>query len=69
MGIEHVNPPVEDFLVWRDLRVFDGKKVPSLFSFFDQHQICSLSTSSLNAVCSLAYYHLISRDSLVLVVH
>ena len=24
-GIVHENPPVEDFLVWRDLRVFDGK--------------------------------------------
>jgi len=22
-GVEHENPPVEDFLVWRDLRVFD----------------------------------------------
>ena len=21
----HENPPVEDFLIWRDLRVFDGK--------------------------------------------
>ena len=21
----HENPPVEDFLLWRDLRVFDGK--------------------------------------------
>ena len=27
---EEQNPPVEDFLVWRDLRVFDGK-VPSPF--------------------------------------
>ena len=25
MGVDHVNPPVEDFLIWRDLRVFDGK--------------------------------------------
>lgn len=24
-GVVHKNPPVEDFLVWRDLRVFDGK--------------------------------------------
>lgn len=24
-GVEHEDPPVEDFLVWRDLRVFDGK--------------------------------------------
>jgi hypothetical protein len=23
--VVHENPPVEDFLVWRDLRVFDGK--------------------------------------------
>lgn len=29
-GVVHENPPVEDFLVWRDLRVFDGK-VPSPF--------------------------------------
>ena len=29
-GVEHANPPVEDFLIWRDLRVFDGK-VPSPF--------------------------------------
>ena len=28
-GVPHENPPVEDFLVWRDLRIFDGK-VPSL---------------------------------------
>ena len=30
-GVVHENPPVEDFLVWRDLRVFDGK-LPSPFS-------------------------------------
>jgi hypothetical protein len=30
---EHENPPVEDFLVWRDLRVFDGE-VGSLLLFF-----------------------------------
>lgn len=24
----HENPPVEDFFIWRDLRVFDGK-IPS----------------------------------------
>ena len=24
-GVPHENPPVEDFLVWRDMRVFDGK--------------------------------------------
>ncbi len=28
---EDDNPPVEDFLVWRDLRAFDGK-VPPLLS-------------------------------------
>ena len=50
-GVVHENPPVEDFLVWRDLRIFDGK-VPSPFSalfntstggmiFFErQQQIC-----------------------------
>ena len=43
MGIEHVNPPVDDFLVWRDLRVFDGKEVPCPFFFNHQLQICSLS--------------------------
>ncbi len=24
-GVPHDNPPVVDFLLWRDLRVFDGK--------------------------------------------
>ncbi len=32
---EDENPPVEDFLVWRDLRVFDGTcKVPSPLQYF-----------------------------------
>ena len=30
-GVPHENPPVEDFLVWRDLRVFDGKVTSPCF--------------------------------------
>ena len=39
--VVHENPPVEDFLLWRDLRVFDGKKAyPPCF--------CSLIISTIS---------------------
>ena len=69
-GEEHENPPVEDFLLWRDLRVFDGE-APSLFFLIGTGVqlllVVSQSKTILN-VHSLSR-HFIFRDSLVLMVH
>jgi hypothetical protein len=48
-GVEHQNPPVEDFLVWRDLRVFDGKLtlINPYCTTVTQTQISNLSSYPL----------------------
>ncbi len=79
-GVVHENPPVEDFLVWRDLRVFDGKSSLSLvlycLIYHPQHfeeipffiKRCASERLILNLSCSITFYF-IYRDPLVLVVH
>ena len=39
-GIPHENPPVEDFLVWRDLRIFDGK-FPCFICYMQENTVVS----------------------------
>jgi hypothetical protein len=56
---EHENPPVEDFLVWRDLRVFDGE-VGSLLLFF--LSVLALKCESLKQTAAY-YYYIICQSS------
>ncbi len=68
-GVPHENPPLADFLVWRDLRVFDGK-VPYFLLVWRWFFLHFLKTTLISILCSIAFYVLFfCRDPLVLVVH
>ena len=50
--VVHENPPVEDFLLWRDLRVFDGT-VPSSSRFPSSILIFSMISNVLESAIPL----------------